>query len=389
MHHMVYYFFRQPLLRRSNPIGRRVVPRIGKSLAALRRRRCMRGFAHNMDNPSHPLNKAIVLVEALADHGVSPARALAGSGLRQEDLNDHRTRASTRQLLTIYRNALDLADDPLFAMKTGRRVHASHYGAFGFALVSSPTYRDALNCVSNYRLLSAPLHARDFHQDEATGNGVLTYRDYLGLDDDLCRFVLEFQIGCTRTLLFDIFGERFRFLAARLAYPNDEHAREREVLLDVPIEYGSPANQLLFDGYWLDCRLPYGHLPTAAMMHQICEQMLSSLGQTTSLALQVVAMLGEQPTCFPGIEEIANRLHMTSRTLRRKLQAEGTCYADILASVRKELAVHYLTHSQMKTETIAETLGFRDVANFRHAFRRWTNMTPSEFRRHGRAAPSS
>lgn len=349
----------------------------------------MQIHASRMDEAIYPLNKAMVLVEALQDCGVPPEQALAGSGLRQENFGDHRMRMSTRQLLAICRNAVALVDDPLFAMRAGRRVHASHLGVFGFVLVSSATYREALTCVRNYRQLSAPLIERDFHQDETTGNGVLTYRDYLNLDEALFRFVLEFQIGCTRTVVFDIFGEDFRFLSAQVSFAADAHTKEREALLGAAIEYGSPVNQLVFDGYWLDCPLPYGHTHTAATMHQMCEQMLGTLGLNDSLAPRVAAMLVEQPCRFPGIEEVAQRLNMTSRTLRRRLQAENTCYADILASVRKELAIRYLTTSHMKTETIAESLGFSDVANFRHAFRKWTNMNPSDFRKRGKAAPEA
>ena len=75
------------------------------------------------------------------------------------------------------------------------------------------------------------------------------------------------------------------------------------------------------------------------------------------------------------------KLHTTSRTLRRRLHLEGTSYQDLLAEVRCNLAKEYLRGTRMTTEDIAETLGFSDAANFRHAFRRWTGRNPSEFRR--------
>jgi AraC-like DNA-binding protein len=97
-------------------------------------------------------------------------------------------------------------------------------------------------------------------------------------------------------------------------------------------------------------------------------------------------MLLEQPGRFPGIEELADRLHVTSRTLRRKLQAEGTSYASILASVRKDLAIQHLRTTRMKVDEIAEALGFSDVASFRQAFRKWTGRSPSDYRGRARAS---
>ena len=71
---------------------------------------------------------------------------------------------------------------------------------------------------------------------------------------------------------------------------------------------------------------------------------------------------------------------ITSRTLRRKLEAEGTSYSELLASVRA-LAIDYLSTTTLSTEDIASTLGFSDAVGFRHAFKRWTGMTPSDVRR--------
>ena len=77
----------------------------------------------------------------------------------------------------------------------------------------------------------------------------------------------------------------------------------------------------------------------------------------------------------------SRRSSITSRTLRRKLEAEGTSYSELLASVRKALAIDYLSTTTLSTEDIASTLGFSDAVGFRHAFKRWTGMTPSDVRR--------
>ena len=71
---------------------------------------------------------------------------------------------------------------------------------------------------------------------------------------------------------------------------------------------------------------------------------------------------------------------MTSRTLRRRLEAEGAGFSELLAAVRKRLAIDYLVGTRLSTEDIAEALGFSDVVSFRHAFKRWTGLTPREYR---------
>jgi AraC-like DNA-binding protein len=105
-------------------------------------------------------------------------------------------------------------------------------------------------------------------------------------------------------------------------------------------------------------------------------------GDTTvpGIATQVTRLLVEEPGRFDNMETIAARMNITSRTLRRRLQAQGTSYRALLADMRCTLAKQYLTTTSMTTEDIAEALGFSDAANFRHAFRRWTGRRPGEFR---------
>ena len=95
---------------------------------------------------------------------------------------------------------------------------------------------------------------------------------------------------------------------------------------------------------------------------------------------RVYQELTRTPGRFPEIDAIAESLCMTSRTLRRKLEAEGTSYSDLLTSVRKALAIDYLTTTLLSTEDVALTLGFSDAVSFRHAFMRWTGLTPNEYR---------
>ena len=80
------------------------------------------------------------------------------------------------------------------------------------------------------------------------------------------------------------------------------------------------------------------------------------------------------------LEQIAESLYMTSRTLRRKLDAEGTSYSELLTRLRKALAIDYLRTTMLSTEDIALKLGFSDAVGFRHAFKRWTGKTPGDFR---------
>ncbi|MAA72108.1 MAG: hypothetical protein CL679_10345 [Bermanella sp.] len=82
----------------------------------------------------------------------------------------------------------------------------------------------------------------------------------------------------------------------------------------------------------------------------------------------------------PNFDMIANAFNISGRTLRRQLAEAGTSFQKLLDNQRRQYAINCLQNSQMSTEDIAEALGFSDVANFRHAFKKWVGLSPAMYR---------
>ena len=118
----------------------------------------------------------------------------------------------------------------------------------------------------------------------------------------------------------------------------------------------------------------------------------SAAMKNTLTALVLLALsgqaLGWSKQGHQLVGELAEREHVSSRTLIRKLRDEGLTYQQLLDRVREDLACWWLLHSDMSVEAIADRLGYQDTSNFSRTFRRWVGMTPSEFQRLG-DAPSA
>jgi AraC-like DNA-binding protein len=97
---------------------------------------------------------------------------------------------------------------------------------------------------------------------------------------------------------------------------------------------------------------------------------------------QVVALLAGRPL---NIHHVADSVRMSIRTLQRRLRGAGVTYDRVVQSVRFEIAEHLLQDPQRKIGDVARTLGYSDPAHFTRAFRRWTGLTPRDFRRRGRS----
>ena len=79
-------------------------------------------------------------------------------------------------------------------------------------------------------------------------------------------------------------------------------------------------------------------------------------------------------------EQLAARLNISPRTLRRRLEQEGTTFQELLAKVRSTLAKELLLTGKLSVEQVSERLGYSDAGSFYHAFKRWTGKPPSAFR---------
>jgi AraC-like DNA-binding protein len=95
---------------------------------------------------------------------------------------------------------------------------------------------------------------------------------------------------------------------------------------------------------------------------------------------RVLALLTSTGGQYPGLDTAAERLHLSARTLKRRLAEESTTFGDLLDEVRKRDSVQLLLNADRAIDEIAARVGYADPANFRRAFKRWTGVSPSEYR---------
>jgi AraC-like DNA-binding protein len=114
---------------------------------------------------------------------------------------------------------------------------------------------------------------------------------------------------------------------------------------------------------------------------QLCDRLLEELQLNLGVAGRVREIVLADLTQPTGFGLIAKRLHMSERSLRRKLQEEGVSFRKLIDELRVQVAIKYVRDTDLTIEDVASALGFSDASAFRHAFRRWTGAAPHEFRR--------
>ncbi|MCY1278899.1 putative HTH-type transcriptional regulator [compost metagenome] len=313
------------------------------------------------------------------DHGLSVERCLAGTGLDWQLLADPGAEVEAEQELQLIRN-LDaaLGHIPGIGLQAGLRYRLPAFGIWGFAILSSPNLRSALQVGLRYVDLSYVFHT--LYLEESDAEARLVFDDRF-TPADVRTFALERECAAALSLMNELSGTTLPVLRASFRIPPPADLRPYEELLGITPAFNAEVNCLVLDSHTLDLPLPGGNPEAARQCEEQCKALLAKRQVRSGLAGRIRDRLLAQPGQFPDMEQLADELHLTSRTLRRRLDQEGTSFRLLQDEVRQVLAEELLAVAGLSLDEIAERLGYGDVSNFIHAFKRWKGVTPRRYRR--------
>lgn len=316
----------------------------------------------------YPINKLVAVVTAMNAKGIAVAQALQGTGVAPHELTSSDARMSVSQLLTAYRNALELSDDPAFALRLGRSVQVTTYGLYGYALLSSPTHRTLVEFAAKYHRLMAAPSELSFRETTEGRFGIWTITPVVqeSIEPELYRFLVEVSLG-TITALSDTILQKPKPIRQeiRLTYSRSPDLPNYEAFFGCPVIYNQDQNELKIDGAWLDLPTPYGNKLTFATVQKMCVDSMEQMKEEVGVAGELRRMLLESAGRFPSMQAVCKRLGVEPRTFRRKLHAEGTSYGVVVNETRIDLAKRYLRDTVMTVEEIGSRIGYSDASNFR------------------------
>jgi AraC-like DNA-binding protein len=332
------------------------------------------------DEKVYPVAKIALVVEALKEGGVPPDEALQGAHLSTVELSSAAARISLNQVLAVYRNAVRLAPSPHFAYLTGLRFHVSTYGMYGFAILSSTNFRQTMQIAMQYHQLATPLAEIFFRETEGRGVWTIAPLPHPAVDAGLYKFIVELQFGHIVSLQRDVMGPAFAPSELHVTFAQPRVAQAFARPFGCESLFAQPENRVIFDAAWLDAPATLGNPITYPTVVDLCDALLEELEVRSGLAGKVREVLLRKLGHDTSLASVSEQLKIPQRTLRRRLLEEGTSFRQIADHLRTQLAIKYLRDTDLSGEDIAFALGFSDAANFRHAFRRWTDKSPNQFR---------
>jgi AraC-like DNA-binding protein len=168
----------------------------------------------------------------------------------------------------------------------------------------------------------------------------------------------------------------------RLVHRCSARPSELENFFGCSIEFGADADEIVFDKKVGQLRLIGADAYLNEILLHYCDQALAHR-RSNSSSLRITIENAITPLLPHGkarLDDVARKLGLSSRTLVRRLAAEGLSFGEILVQLRSDLATHYLSEANLSISQIAWLVGYQGLNSFSHSCKRWTGMNPKKIR---------
>lgn len=325
---------------------------------------------------------ASVVVRRLQALGVGADDVLRSVGLPPGTIAGADSDADARIPLpleeSLWAAAAEAAGDPLFGLHAAESVRAGGFDVLDYVVRTAPTLRASLERLARYNRLLHDAAAFTL----VPGPSVLRVEHGLGTparpaSPQAAEFTLASLVVVGRQLL-----PRLRIAQVQFAHDALGPVAEYQRVFGIAPRFGTSGNALSFPAGLMDLALPAADPVLSRIVTAHAEQALAALPPVDeSLAVQVRRLVAARlPAGPPPLEQVARELHLTGRSLQRRLKAQGQGYAGLVDEVRRELALRYVADRRLALGEVAYLLGFSEPSAFHRAFRRWTGATPAAFR---------
>ena len=315
------------------------------------------------------------ILKWMTTQGYNRQELLYKTGLDDARLREPKSTLSAKEELRFCQNLLHVSKDPYILLKAGFNLKISAYGMWGLALLSSPTFGKSIELGLQYVDFSYTFNKISYVHDTTHASLRITQLADLGT---LQKPMVERDLSAIFVLFQALLQQDKPFTEICLAWSFNA-ADPYEILFSCPVRYDCDITEVKFPVSLLTHELPQYN----ALTIQLCKEQLDlirpALVESGSVIDGINGYFLRTPLIRINSDDCAKALGLSSRQLRRRVTEEGSSFQMLFDRFRRALAEKYLDKTPLSLEGIAERLGYSDAANFSHAFKRWTGMSPRKF----------
>jgi AraC-like DNA-binding protein len=321
-----------------------------------------------------------LVVHIAAARGVPAAQLMADVGFEPAWLEEAQARMPLAMEEQLWNRAAQWTDDPLFGLHAAAQIRAGAFDVLDYAVRTAPDLRTALQRLVRYNRL---VHDLALFEISTHGSEVRIAHRFGKAGMRPCRQASEFTLACLLVVASQMGGHAVQALAVDFAHTAGAPVEDYASVFGVAPRFNAEVSCLVLPAELLDRSVPGADPALSRIVTAHADLLLQAHAHADAdVVEQVRALLAE---CMadgpPTLTQVARRLHLSERSLQRRMDEGGTRFSRLVDEVRCELALRYVRDPRLALGEVAYLLGFAEVSPFHRAFRRWTGTTPAAMRR--------
>ena len=319
---------------------------------------------------------ARLVLRALQRRNIDPAPLFEGLSLTPQALVTGGD-ITMEEFLQVLRVGHELSGDDKLGLMIGSNTQIMALGFVGSGMAVAPTMRHGLQVLETYtRLLTTYMGIRV----TSTLDGVTIALQYLRDLGYVKRFHTESAIMMVQQYVESLVGLPLTNGEYRVDYQRPDYADCYGEWMHSPVVFGQDVVEVDIPAEWLDQPSPHYNPELWQLVQLSLSRTLASVTSRERYSRHIASLLRASAAPLPELGEAARGLHVSERTLNRRLREEGSSFRELKAQALAERAQLYLEQTELSVEAIAAELGYQDAANFRRAFKKSTGRTPQGYR---------
>lgn len=317
-----------------------------------------------------------LLWRVIESSGNDAAAAFETAGVDAGAVRDPGARISCAAAESLWQQLESVTHDPCVGLRTAGFLHPSHLGALGYAWLASGDLRTALHRLVRYVHLLTDLRRMQLIEQTDRLRLITIFKVpaasvSVRADASLAMLVRMCRWNC---------GNGFKPIAIEVRRDPPPCADRYERFFECPVRFSAEHDAVDIASADADRQLPGDNPQIAQLNEELVIEYLANL-HDSDLVMRVKARMIEQmPSGAVRVGKVASDLHMSQRTLQRRLMDLDTSFREVLEATRRDLAEQYLRDRRLSITEIAFRTGFSDTSTFSAAVRNWTGRAPSQYR---------
>ena len=329
--------------------------------------------------PLISLAAATGLIEAIETAGGDPDQILGSCGLDRSTVSKPDGFIASSDFAGVLEDAARATGDDCFGLHFGEGYNPKNMVPLTYVVLNSPTIAVGLQNAGRYLRVHNEAAAVSFAIE-----GRWAYARHLltNLAPDASRQHNEYSMAVGLNLIRLMAGSQWVPAEVQFAHKPPLETSEHVRIFKAPVSFGCATNALVVEAEFVDRQVPAADARIYPVLRRYLDQVMKEMPREDRLLASVRRVFGESlRDGDPKLVQVAKKLAVSPRTLQRQLKESGVDFKGLADDTRRRFSLNYLRDRKNSLTEIAYLLGYSEVSAFNRAFRRWTGLTPSDYRR--------